>query len=195
MCHDIPRDISSQNVPEYMVRYLALRIVGDRATAEDVTIEVYLQVHQQAARFDPARGTPAAWILTLTRTRAIDSLRRDVPRRRCQSLPEPIPLPSPLPNPETHSVISERRKMVRKALATLTKEQRQVLEIAYFTGLSHSQIAAQLGQPLGTVKTRIRLGLNALRNQLGPLLDDTFEVQPAKVLTATNNTPSAATRL
>jgi len=67
--------------------------------------------------------------------------------------------------------------MVRKALATLTKEQRQVIEIAYYTGLSHRQIAAQLGQPLGTVKTRMRLGLASLRTQLGPLLGDVLETQ------------------
>jgi RNA polymerase sigma-70 factor (ECF subfamily) len=84
---------------------------------------------------------------------------------------------SPLPDPEAQSVIAERRLMVRKALATLTQEQRQVIESAYYRGLSHRQIAAQLGQPLGTVKTRIRIGLAALRTQLGPLLGDVTETQ------------------
>jgi RNA polymerase sigma-70 factor (ECF subfamily) len=158
-----------------LVYGLALRIVRDGAAAEDVTIEVYLQLHQQAARYHPARGTPAAWILTLTRSRAIDSLRRETVHRQCESLPDPMSFPSPRPDPEAQSVVAERCVMVRKALATLTKEQRQVVESAYYTGLSHSQIAAQLGQPLGTVKTRIRIGLTTLRAQLAPLLDDAWE--------------------
>ncbi len=162
-----------------LVYSLALRIVRDRAAAEDVTIEVYMQVYQQAGRFDPTRGTVDAWILTLTRSRAIDYLRREAPCRQCQSLPESAPFLSPTLDPEVQNVIAERRKIVRKALASLTKEQRQVIEIAYYTGLSHRQIAAQLGQPLGTVKTRIRTGLSVLRSQLGPLLGDVFEVQPA----------------
>lgn len=157
-----------------LVYGLALRIVRNAAAAEDVTIDVYLQLHQCAARYDSARGTPAAWLLTLTRSRAIDRLRRDTAHSQHESLPDPIPFPSPIPDPETQSVLAERRVMVRKALATLSKEQRQVIEIAYYTGLSHSQIAAQLGQPLGTVKTRIRIGLATLRTQLGPLLDDAY---------------------
>jgi RNA polymerase sigma-70 factor (ECF subfamily) len=84
---------------------------------------------------------------------------------------------SPLPGPEAQSVIAERRMLVRKALATLTQEQRQVIEIAYYRGLSHRQIAAQLGQPLGTVKTRMRIGLASLRTQLAPLLGDALETQ------------------
>ncbi len=166
------------NATHAFVYGLALRIVRDQTAAEDVTIEVYLQLHQQAARYNPARGTPAAWLLTLTRSRAIDRLRRETVHSQCESLPEPMPFVSPLPDPEAQSVMAERRVMVRKALAALTKEQRQVIEIAYYTGLSHSQIAAQLGQPLGTVKTRIRIGLNALRAQLGPLLGDALETQP-----------------
>lgn len=152
-----------------LVYGLALRIVRDQPEAEDVTIEVYLQVHRQAARYNPARGTPAAWLLTLTRSRAIDCLRRETVQGQRMSLPDAMPCPAPLSDPETQSVATERRIMVRKALAALSKEQRQVLEIAYYTGLSHSQIAAQLGQPLGTVKTRIRIGLAALRAQLDPL--------------------------
>ncbi len=160
-----------------LVYGLTLRIVRDPAAAEDVTIEVYLQLHQQAERYNPARGTPTAWLLTLTRSRAIDYLRRETARSQCELLPDSLSVVSTLPDPEAQSVVAERRVMVRKALATLTKEQRQVIEIAYYTGLSHSQIAAQLGQPLGTVKTRIRIGLNTLRAQLGPLLGDALETQ------------------
>lgn len=156
---------------------LALRIVRDRAAAEDVTIEVYMQVHQQAAGYTPSRGTPAAWLLTLTRSRAIDRLRRDAVHGHCEPLSETISAPSSLPDPETQSALAERQMIVRKALGTLTKEQRQVIEIAYFSGLSHRQIADQLGQPLGTVKSRIRIGIAALRTQLSPLLDEAFEDQ------------------
>jgi len=156
---------------------LALRMVRDRATAEDVTIEVYLQLHQQAARYNPARGTTVGWLLTLTRSRSIDRLRRDAIHGQCESLPDALPCQSPLPDPEAQSVLAERCRMVRQALATLTKEQRQVIEIAYYTGLSHRQIAAQLGQPLGTVKTRMRIGLASLRTQLDPLLGDVLETQ------------------
>lgn len=165
------------NATHALVYGLALRIARDHAAAEDVTIEIYLQVHQQATRYNPARGTPVAWLLTLTRSRAIDSLRRETLHGQCQFLLETLPVPSLLPDPEAQSVVAERRVMVRKALATLTKEQRQIIEIAYYTGRSHSQIATQLGQPLGTVKTRIRIGLSTLRAQLSPLLGDVFEDQ------------------
>ena len=160
-----------------LVHALALRIVREPGLAEEVTNEVYLQLYQQAARYDPKRGAPAAWLLTLTRSRAIDHLRRETARGQCEPLPETLPLPSPLADPEAHSAAGELRALVRKALATLSREQRQVIEIAYYAGLSHRQIAAQLGQPLGTVKTRIRIGLNALRAHLGPLLGDALETQ------------------
>ena len=158
-----------------LVHALALRMVRDQAAAEDVAIEVYLQLYQQAARYNPTRGTPVAWLLTLTRSRSIDRLRREAVHGQCESLPDAMTCQSPLPGPEAQSVIAERRMMVRKALSTLTKEQRQVIEIAYYRGLSHQQIASQLGQPLGTVKTRIRIGLAALRAQLRPLLGDVME--------------------
>ena len=159
------------------VHALALRIVREPSMAEDVMNEVYLQLHQQAARYDSRRGAPAAWLLILTRSRAIDYLRRETARGPCEPLSEAAPLPSLLADPEARSEAGERRALVRKALATLSREQRQVIEIAYYAGLSHRQIAAQLGQPLGTVKTRIRIGLSALRAQLGPLLGEAMETQ------------------
>jgi RNA polymerase sigma-70 factor (ECF subfamily) len=158
-----------------LVYGLAVRIVRDQSTAEDVTIEVYQQVYQQAGQYTSDRGTPSAWLLTLTRSRAIDRLRQHTLRQQRESPLDAIAFTSPLPDPETSSVANELRRAVRNALATLSKEQRQVIEIAYYAGLSHPEIAAQLGQPLGTVKTRIRTGMMMLRAQLRPLLGDPVE--------------------
>lgn len=147
---------------------LALRVLGERASAEDVVIEVYSQVWSQAHAYDPQRGTPLSWLLTLTRSRAIDMLRS---RQRVQTT-EPLDAasqaPDRTPGPEEHSSVTERRRVVSQALASLHEDQRQVIELAYFADLSHAEIAAKLGQPLGTVKTRIRTGLLRLRELLGP---------------------------
>jgi RNA polymerase sigma-70 factor, ECF subfamily len=158
-----------------LVYSLAVRILRDQSAAEDVTIEVYQQVYQQAGQYTSDRGTPSAWILTLTRSRAIDRLRQHTVRQQRESTLDAIAHASLLPDPETSSVANELRCAVRKALATLSKEQRQAIESAYYAGLSHREIAAQLGQPLGTVKTRIRTGMMMLRAQLGPLLGDPVE--------------------
>jgi len=151
---------------------LALRILGDRSTAEEVMLDVYTQVWRQAGSYDRKRGAPLAWILTIARSRAIDRLRSS---RHDQLNSEPVEMLSDLsenaPNPEETSVLSERKKMVRSALTTLAAEQREVIELAYFSGLSHSEIALKLGQPLGTVKTRVRLGMMKLRESLMPLLE------------------------
>jgi RNA polymerase sigma-70 factor (ECF subfamily) len=146
---------------------LALRVLGDRAVAEDVVIEVYSQVWRQAHAYDPQRGTPLSWLLTLTRSRAIDMLRS---RQRVHTT-EPLDAASQAldgtPGPEENSSVAERRRVVSQALANLHEDQRQVIELAYFADLSHAEIAAKLGQPLGTVKTRIRTGLLRLRELLG----------------------------
>ncbi len=149
---------------------MVLRILSDQSAAEDVTIEVYMQVHQQASRYKPERGMPSAWLLTLARSRAIDHLRRTSAQQRWEAPLETTAIPSPMPGPEACSATSEIQHAVKAALATLSQEQRQVIEIAYYTGVSHAEIAIQLGQPLGTVKSRIRTGMNMLRNHLRPLL-------------------------
>jgi RNA polymerase sigma-70 factor (ECF subfamily) len=154
-----------------LVYSLALRILGDQYAAEDVTIEVYTQVYRQAACYDASRGTPSAWLLTLTHSRAIDRLRSETLRRkREESLDEAAPIASSIADPAQCNATAELRRIVHSALATLTPEQREAIEIAYFSGLSHREIAAKLGQPLGTVKTRIRTGMMLLREQLAPLL-------------------------
>jgi RNA polymerase sigma-70 factor (ECF subfamily) len=152
-----------------LVYSLALRILRDQDAAEDVTIEVYTQVHRQASHYDPSRGPPSAWLLTLTRSRAIDRLRTEAIRREREEALEAT-VTSPGGDPEACSATTELRRIVRRALETLTPEQREVIEIAYYSGLSHSEIAARLGQPLGTVKTRIRTGIMSLREQLRPIL-------------------------
>ena len=151
---------------------LVLRILGDHATAEEVLLDVYTQVWRQAASYDGARGTPATWLFTIARTRAIDRLRSgrlgDERRRPIEAAENE---PSRLANPEESSLDAERRALVRSALESLAPEQRQVIELAYFGGLSHSEIAARTGQPLGTVKTRVRLGMSKLSELLRPLAE------------------------
>jgi RNA polymerase sigma-70 factor, ECF subfamily len=159
-----------------LVYGLALQILRDQYAAEDVTIDVYAQVYRQVSSYDAHRGTPSAWLLTLTRSRAIDRLRQEAQRReREEPLEATTHLPSLSAGPEECSATAELRRLVQRALALLTPEQRQVIELAYYSGLSHNEIAAKLGQPLGTVKTRIRTGMMLLREDLRSLLP---EVQP-----------------
>lgn len=148
---------------------LALRILRDRPAAEETTLDVFVQVWRQASRFDPARGSAGGWLLTLTRSRAIDRL-RSLGRR--PDTPEPLEnaalVADPVPGPETASLDSERARRVRQAVASLPAEQRRAIEAVYFGGLSHGELAKASGQPLGTVKTRIRAGMAALRRTLAP---------------------------
>jgi len=148
---------------------LAMRILGDPSVAEEVVLDVYAQAWRQAAGFDASRGTPSAWLLTLTRSRAIDQRRT----RRRDPATEPLEsageVSAPAPGPEALSVAAERHRFVQKALAALSAELREVIHLAYFGGLSHSEISTQLKQPLGTVKTRIRSAMMQLRDSLAPL--------------------------
>jgi RNA polymerase sigma-70 factor, ECF subfamily len=145
---------------------LAVRILGDRNAAEDVVVEVYAQAWKSASSFDAQRGKVRAWLLTLTRSRAIDVLRS----RRREPPSDPLDAASEVhsggPGPEDQSSELQRRNYVRAALENLRPEQRQAIELAYFSDFSHSEIALKLGQPLGTIKTRIRLGMIALRELL-----------------------------
>src|SRR5262245_36236736 len=141
------------------VNGLALRILGDPGAAEEVTGDVYLQVWRQAVRFDPRRGAPLTWLLMLTRSRAIDRLRSGSGQATTAPLSRAATVASEAPDPEESSTIQERREAVRRALGEVPVEQRLAIELAYFSGLSHTEIAATLNEPLGTVKTRIRLGM------------------------------------
>src|SRR5689334_16842532 len=142
---------------------IAYRITGDRASAEDVVQEAFLGAWRNAARYADARGSVKTWLLSIVHHRAIDAVRR---RRPTTELPENEgAMPAPLVLPDTWTEISASldRESVRAALATLSNVQREAIELAYFGGLTQSEIAERTGVPLGTVKGRMRLGLDALR--------------------------------
>ena len=144
---------------------LSMKILRDDSDAEESTLEVYQQVWSQADRYDPTRGTPLGWLVTMTRSRAIDRLR--VSQRRAASTgPLEVDVRDPGDGPAEIFMTSERRAMVRRAIQKLEPKQRQVLEAAYFRGLSQSDTARTLGWPLGTVKTRTRAAMTALRDEL-----------------------------
>jgi RNA polymerase sigma-70 factor, ECF subfamily len=141
------------------VHALAMRILSDADEAEDVVQEVFVQVWRDAARFDAQRGTPQAWVCTIARSRALDRLRRRTARRE-----DP---PESAPGASTASSTADEIA-VRQALGELPEEQREALELAYYEGLTQSEIALRLAAPLGTIKTRMRSGLLRLRSRLGP---------------------------
>jgi RNA polymerase sigma-70 factor, ECF subfamily len=153
-----------------LVYSVALRILGNEADAEEVTLEVYTHIWKYAKDFDAGRGTVCAWLAMLARSRAIDRLRAGASRRTCErELPAAFAIIDPGILPDEAGEASERRRFVQAALETLSAEQREAIELAYFSGLSHSELAARLGRPLGTVKTRIRLAMMKLRALLEPL--------------------------
>jgi RNA polymerase sigma-70 factor (ECF subfamily) len=149
-----------------LVYSLALRILRDSGDAEDVTQEVFVQAWCQANRFDRTRGSVAAWLLTVTRTRAIDVVRRR--RVRPQPADEPTfrDTSDAGPGQDLQLEWTERADAVRAALQSLPLVQRLAIELAFFEGLTHSEIAEQLEIPLGTVKARVRQGLLRLRDML-----------------------------
>lgn len=159
----------------HLVFGLALRILADRAAAEDAVVETYSQAWREAKAYDVQRGTASAWLLTLARCRAIDMLRSRKRERATDPLESAGDVPSAMPNPEESVGSAERDRFVRHALLGLSSEQREAIELAYFGGLSHTEIAARLSQPLGTVKTRIRLGMMRLRELLGHLATPALE--------------------
>jgi len=146
---------------------LALRILQDAADAEDIVQEVLSQAWRQAGRFDASRGHVSAWLLTMARSRAIDRLRarRSRPDRGSEMQPL-VDLPDAALAIDVQLVSAEQVARVRAALDALPLLQRVAIELAYFEGLTHVEIAARLEQPLGTVKTRIRSGLMKLREAL-----------------------------
>jgi len=146
-----------------------LKILNNREAAEEVTLDVYTQVWRQAHTYDRTRGAPGAWLMMLARTRAIDRFRAGAGERsRIESLDVAALFASGEDTPEQDAEGRERRKFVQQALAVLTVEQRQAIALAYFYGLSQSEIAQKLQLPLGTVKTKMRLGMMKLREALAP---------------------------
>lgn len=147
---------------------LILRILADQTEAEDVLQEVFAQAFRQASRYDPSRGAVAAWLLTMARSRAIDRLRSR--RTRVEARTREVEALDDMADvrPDAASVMldEEQSRLLRQALSDLPLLQRIAIELAYYEGLSHTEIAERLEQPLGTVKTRIRLGLLKLRDVL-----------------------------
>jgi len=144
---------------------MALRIMNDAGEAEDVLQDGFLYIWRQASAFDPGRGSSFAWVVMIVRNKAIDKLRV---RQRGERLHERVTsFPELFSDRDEQSalepVLRERQSEVRSALSEVSPEQRQALELSYFSGLTHEQIAARLGAPLGTVKARIRRGLLRLR--------------------------------
>ena len=145
----------------------------DRATAEEITQEVFLTVWQKAATFDPARGTFRAWVSHITHTRVINELRRRGRRPRATSDSDGTGsenLADSDPGPAEAVWREHRRAVVRAAVETLPPPQREALSLAFLEDLTHEQVAAFLNLPLGTAKSRIRSGLKSLRVQLAPLV-------------------------
>jgi RNA polymerase sigma-70 factor (ECF subfamily) len=149
---------------------LALRITRDPGLAEETSLDTFLQAWQQVERYDGRQGSLASWLFTIARSRSIDRLRARTASKRTQT---DDPMTPPAAQPEEIAELAQRRQLVRAAMAGLPAAQRQALELAYDEGLSHSQIAARLGEPLGTVKTRIRQAMLVLRKQLAPVLSST----------------------
>lgn len=143
---------------------LCRRILRDPGASEEATLDVFHQVWRQAGSYDPSRGSPVSWILLLARTRAIDLLRARTRRTGPEaSIDEASGQADPTPDPEAQARTSLRAARVRSALALLSPDQRAAIEKAFFEGMSHSEVAESLGAPLGTVKTRIRTGLEIIR--------------------------------
>jgi RNA polymerase sigma-70 factor, ECF subfamily len=147
---------------------LAYRIVGERGAAEDVTQEAFISLWRSGARYDAARGSVRTWMLGIVRNRAIDALRSKAsgaPKLNFDddSILEHRPAPE---RTESEALRRETAEEVRGALDELPGEQSKVIELAYFGGFSHSEIAGMLGVPLGTVKGRMRLGLEKVRGEL-----------------------------
>jgi RNA polymerase sigma-70 factor (ECF subfamily) len=147
---------------------LAYRMVGRRGAAEDVVQEAFLSLWRSGARYDHTRGSVRTWVLGIVHHRAIDALRRSIVHDKRRASDEGIE--ERFEAKERTDVQAARREEateVRSALATLPEEQSKAIELAYFGGFSHSEIANMLEMPIGTVKGRIRLGLEKLRDQLG----------------------------
>ena len=159
-----------------LVFSVCVHILGDDDEAEEAVEETFWQAWRQAERYDVTRGAVATWLTTIARSRALDRLRAS--RRRQEETMSHLSETKRAAvdattrrgdDPARNAEVAERRVLVRQALLALPPEQREVLELAYFRGLSQTEIAEHTGQPLGTVKTRVRLAMEKLRDRLGIL--------------------------
>lgn len=161
----------------YAVAYRIVRQPGD---AEEVVADAFAQAWRDAGRFEAGRGSVAAWLTVITRSRALDLVRARSRRERItdtaqRSDPEAtLGMGTPGASPDAAVETKERERRVAEALADLSPPQRAAIELAFFEGLSHSEIAERLNEPLGTVKTRVRLGMQKLRESLKPYFYERF---------------------
>ncbi|MBC7790977.1 MAG: sigma-70 family RNA polymerase sigma factor [Anaerolineae bacterium] len=162
-----------------LVHSLVLHLLEDAGEAEDVVEETFWQAWRQVSRYDPSRGAVSTWLVTIARSRALDRARS---RRRMKEEPltqlresdaASVSRVSSASDPHQDAEAADRRAAVLKALCALPAEQREALQLAYFSGLSQTEIADRTGQPLGTVKTRTRLALEKMRVQLTMLREET----------------------
>ena len=152
-----------------LVYSVSLRVVGDSYVAEDVTQDVFLRVWRRPDQFDVRRGKFVTWLLSVARNRSIDHRRSQSRRMRHEQLPSAegeedlLPSTDERDDPAVATVIADDRAAVRTAMEVLPAEQKLAIQLAYFGGLTQQEIANKLSQPLGTVKTRIRLGMQKMR--------------------------------
>lgn len=163
-----------------LVHSLVLHLLEDAGEAEDVVEETFWQAWRQASRYDPSRAAVSTWLVTIARSRALDRARgrrrikeESLTQLRGNDAASVTRLSADASNPHENAEAADRRGAVMKALLTLPDEQREALQLAYFGGLSQSEIADKTGQPLGTVKTRTRLALEKMRVQLTMLREET----------------------
>ena len=162
------RSLYDQHAPRAIT--IAFRILRNREEAEDIVQETFLEVWRRAAQFDPGRGGAVAWVVTIARSRAIDRLRsRSIAGRTIASAAEEAEAMQPVAPPTPAVEVDRRRdeRRVAAALGALPPAQRRTIELAYFEGLSQSEIAARTDCPLGTVKMRVKLAMAKLADLLG----------------------------
>jgi RNA polymerase sigma-70 factor, ECF subfamily len=146
-----------------IVYSVALRVLGDTAAAEDILQDVFMQLWRSSGMFDASRGSLSGWLAVMARNRAIDSLRKRRPETDISEVVVSIE-----PDLATSAGWSHALEKIRSALGKIPSPQRSALEMSFFEGLTHTEIAAKTGEPLGTIKTRIRTGLLALRKAFNP---------------------------
>lgn len=159
-----------------LVYSVSYRVLIDRQLAEDVVQEVFLRLWRRPSSYDPERGRFISWLMSVTRNRALDEQRRISRRRRVEHRDEApthqLASQDAGDDPQLGVELAERRQAVREAMTRLPPAQRRVLELAYFSGLTQVEIAERTGDPLGTVKTRVRLGMQKLRESLIDVTSD-----------------------
>ncbi len=163
----------------------SLRIVGDAQVAEEILQEVFVRAWQQGGSFQTARGSLITWLLSITHNLSIDEVRRRKRRPQKAESEEPESILAMLPDEslgvEEEVWLSSLRVSIQNALQQLPAAQREAIELAYFQGLTQREIAETLGEPLGTIKTRMRLGMLKLREQLGPMVSERAEPNEVKL--------------